>query len=184
MAKSKKNDTTVAATTTDAVTESHTITGTGMVTHQGRTINWMDISAKGLAYLLQYGFTQSMQDSVAGLAKDVRENPTDYEGKTPEEVVAEMLDTRQAAILAGTIGTRVGAARLSGIDKIMRDVAKERIKAACVAKGVAMPKGEALAALVDKYLAKYDDSVREEADRRMSTIKSAGDDVDLDELLA
>ena len=86
-----------------------------------------------------------------------------------QAVVAATMQKRYDAILAGTVGTRSGAPRLSGIEKIMRDVAREAIKARAVAKGVKMPEGEDLSAIVAKYIGNHPE-VRQIAQDRLDTM--------------
>lgn len=135
---------------------------------------------KATAYLLQYGFRQSLQDAVAGMKKALS-----AEGKSEAEINAAMAEATQKrfdSIMAGTIGIRVGAARVTGIEKLMRDVAIEALRAAAAAKGVALPKGKDLTALAEKYIAKHGDAVRAEAEKRQATAQEMAGD--LDELLA
>jgi hypothetical protein len=143
-----------------------------------------DVSPKGLLYLVQYGFKQSMQDSIAGYAKKLaEEGKPDDAGPYTEAEIAELVAERQADrfddIVSGEVGTRAGGGpRLSGIEKIMRDMAKDAIKAAVVAKGVKMPTGDTLAKFIDQYIAKHDATLRPEAQRRLDLTK-AGADTDL-----
>jgi len=134
-----------------------------------------------LAYLLQNGFNQSMVDSAA-LGKE------DKEGLSDDEVKALVNDKKQKRfenIVAGTVGTRVGGPRAVGIDKIMNDVAIERLKAILITqKGLKWPSGkgaaEKIAAFVTKYMgdAARASDVRAEAERRMSQV--APSDLDID----
>lgn len=154
------------------------------------TAELADLSPASLAYLAQYGFAKSLQDSVAGLAKAVKADPEDYRkdvedgtAMDDEELAkavteAKMLERFQA-IIAGTVGTRSGTPRLSGIDKIMRDVAREAIKARAVAKGVKMPEGDDLAGIVAKYLSNHPE-VRDEAERRQKAQASLAEGMEDD----
>jgi hypothetical protein len=131
---------------------------------------------KATAYLLQYGFRQSLQDAVAGMKKALS-----AEGKSDSEITAAMVDATQKrfdAIMAGTIGNRVGVSRVTGIEKLMRDVAIETLRVAAAAKKVALPKGADLTALADKYIAKHGDAVRAEAEKRQATANVMAGDLD------
>src|SRR6266481_10056488 len=105
-----------------------------------------------LAYLLQNGFNQSMVDSAA-LGKE------DKEGLSDDEVKALVADKKQKRfdnIVAGTVGTRVGGPRAVGIDKIMNDVAVERLKAILVnQKGLKWPSGKGAAEKIAAFVTKY-----------------------------
>jgi hypothetical protein len=94
-------------------------------------------------------------------------------------VIAFRQAKRLAAILAGRMEVGTTGARLSGIDKIMHDIAIEDIRKACVKARKTMPTGEALAGFVTKLLAKADARIRAEAMRRMALDADA---VDLDDL--
>lgn len=148
-----------------------------------------NLSVASLAYLAQYGFGKSLQDSVAGLKKEVGEDEAKFQkdlGVTltgtelADEVLARKMESRFDDIIAGTVGTRTSSPRLSGIDKIMRDVAKEAIKAKTMAKKVKMPEGEALAAIVAKYIANHEEAVKEEATRRMEAQATLAEGMDDD----
>lgn len=148
---------------------------------------------KALAYVIMNGFNQSMTDAAAftkeqkaeALAKAQETNP---EATLEDVTLAMATEARQKrfdAILSGTVGFRSGggSARLPQIEKVMKDIALERIKAAVVAKGVAMPKGDKLKAFVEQYLAKNGDAVRAEAQTRIDTAKAGVSDMDLEDLL-
>lgn len=128
------------------------------------------MSPDAIAYLLKVGFTGSMTDSGA-MPKAAKE------GKTPDAIQAELVAKRNkrfAAIVAGEVshGGTTGA-RATPIEQFQRQVAKERIKAACAANGKTMPKGEALGAMIDKLLAgKLAEEIKAEANARMATAAS------------
>lgn len=134
------------------------------------------------AYLLQYGFAQSMQDSIAGKAKAWREATNEEGNRLHSDVEVQVMlhDAQQArfdAIVEGTVSHGARGPRLATIDRIMRDVATERLKANAAKTKQSMPKGKELSALVDKYLAKYADSAKEEAQRRMD---ATAEEVEID----
>ena len=128
-----------------------------------------EVAAKGIDYLLQYGFAKSLQDCVAGMRKALAD-----EGKDEAAIEAELTATMQERfddILAGEVGTRTTGPRLRGIDKVKFDIATEELKAAFGLKKMAWPSGKGSAETIGKYvsafLAKHDDRVTEEANRRM-----------------
>lgn len=134
-----------------------------------------DITETGLLYLLQNGYSQSVQDARAGVATKMKEkdaNVTEAAIKTAEH---EKMQAKSDAIVAGTISIRAGGARLTGIDKIMRDVAREAIRKAIVAavakdgKKRTIPTGDKMTDLVEQYIAKNETAVRAEANRRLDT---------------
>lgn len=154
---------------------------------------------KRLAYLLTVGFTGSMTDAAA-FTKDQK---AIWEGKgkdrvkvrdlTEDEVEAKAVEKRTArydAIRAGTVAHRAFGPRLMGIDRVMQDVAKEQVLAAIAALNVkaraqgaperAVPKGDALAAYVEKWLAKHGDAVRTEAQARIDAAAKMADSADDD----
>jgi hypothetical protein len=141
------------------------------------TIDFAGATPATLAYCLMNGFHQSMVDAAA-FSKEEKE------GKTEDEVATMALAKRQSRfdnIVAGTVGARVGGPRVRGIDKLMHDVAHEKLIAIAVAKGKALPKGkgsaEKIATLIGMYLSdatRYD-AVKAEAQRRMDSSSDAGD---------
>ena len=130
------------------------------------------LPAASIAYLLQYGWAQSLQDTIAGLAKakaqELHETDDYKSGKLTDGNVADevslailaQLEKRQAAILAGTIGVRVGTVRdpLAGL-------AREQVKTALAKKGIKVEK-EKLAELVASHIAKNGEALRAELARR------------------
>lgn len=137
------------------------------------------IAEKGLAYLLQYGFSQSLQDSVAGHAAKLKAetvSKTDLSPKWNDAEIATQVYDRMAArvdaISTGDVGTgRVGP-RVLGIEAVMREVAFEAIKLHAAKNKVKLPaKAEERNKLIDSYLAKYAAKARTEAERRMAAVE-------------
>lgn len=135
-----------------------------------------DLPNTAIAYLLQYGFAKSLQDSVAGLAKKTREelaksDPDADEEEIDlqvEETVGDAQRKRFDAILSGTVGRTSTGPRAQGIDRVMRDVAKEWIAAGCATHKKTMPtKAAELNPMIDGVLAKHGDAIRDEASRRI-----------------
>lgn len=107
----------------------------------------------GLDYLLQYGFSQSLQDSIAGRAKAVRDelitrpegNDGSWVAPTEPEIEAAisadidgMLQKRMNAILAGTVAVRGSAAPKDPTSGIVREL----LVAWAKAKGKKLPKAD------------------------------------------
>lgn len=149
-----------------------------VVRYQSLSIDVSKIAPVGIDYLLQYGFAKSLQDSVAGLKKDVLANRKDYEKdiadgealsdeELAEVVIEDKLQSRFEAIVAGTVGTRSTGARHTGVEKVMRDIAREVIFARAVEKKVKRPEGDNLRDLVEKYLANHAE-VKALAEARMA----------------
>lgn len=157
----------------------------------GHKITTGDLNPAVVAYLLTNGFTQAISDAgaigKADMEKRAKANGPMFDDDGEEldgiELAREQLQTERRlakfnAILDGTISTRTVGPRVRGIDKVMRDVAKAWVLEAVAKAKMETPKAAALATLVDKYLAKYADKVRAEAERRMDS-----ESVDLDDLL-
>lgn len=133
------------------------------------------LPAASVAYLIQYGFAQSMQDCIAGLAKAKRadlEATDDFKaGKlTPENIADEIslailtqLEKRHKAIVEGTIGIRASAPR----DELS-SLAREQVRAALAKKGVKVEK-EKLAELVAAHIEKNRDKLVAELERRKAS---------------
>ena len=145
------------------------------ITAHGHTITASDLegmSPKAIGYLLANGYKQSLTDAAA-FTKETKA------GKSAAEVEAlanEKRSGRHAAILSGDVGAVVGS-RATPIEKFMRDVAHERIKAIATAKGVKMPKGDVLKAAMERVLAKQANDIRAEAEARMAAAKGASKDL-------
>lgn len=132
------------------------------------------LSGESLKYLLQYGFSQSLQDSIAGLAKakaeELRETD-DYKNgvMTDEDVDAEValaietkLKERRQAILDGTIGQKA----ISTPRDPLMGIAREQVRAAVKAKGAKVTK-EKLEELAKAHLEKNREAIAAEHKRRV-----------------
>jgi hypothetical protein len=127
---------------------------------------------ESIAYLLQYGWNQSLQDCIAGRAKAVaaeylegvkKGKPEQTPAEVKQMIVDDLLGTlgkRFDAIKAGTVGVRVGQPR----DEL-RAIAKEMVAAAVKAKKATVTK-EKFAELVQNLLDTKREAVQAEADRR------------------
>jgi hypothetical protein len=110
-----------------------------------------DLPEKAIAYLLQHGWSKSHTDSTAV-------NKEDMEGLTADQVKtmkADRMAKRNAAILAGEVGTRAGGPRLVGIDKMIQIVAMEEVVAWAASKGKKLPTGKGAAEKLRATIANY-----------------------------
>jgi hypothetical protein len=107
------------------------------------------IAESSVPYLLQYGYDQSMQDSIAGRAKRLRDKTHEDAVKAGTTVDLDQLDRdveadiqgalgkRHDAIVSGTVGTRVGRTA-----DPLAPVAREIIGAQLAAKGLKVGNGK------------------------------------------
>lgn len=65
-----------------------------------------DLPAEAIAYLLQYGWAQSLQDSVAGRAKKVRD---EADGESESEIVAMIREDEHGTMLKRFVESRAVA---------------------------------------------------------------------------
>lgn len=137
------------------------------------------LSATAIAYLLQYGWAQSLQDSIAGRAKAVAEEmlppvadrKADFVVPTQTQIDAAvatdidgMLQKRSAAIIAGTVATRgTGVARDPAAG-----IVRELLVAWAKAKGKKLPKADSdeYKALADRMREIKADDIKNELERR------------------
>lgn len=146
--------------------------------------------SKALAYVIANGFKQSMTDASAMTKEQKAKALTDAQAANPgveiteaqavEAKAHEQRTKRFADILAGNVGVGGGGPKLPQIDRVAREIAEEQIRAAVVAKGLQMPKGDNLKALVDKRLAVAGDAIRTAAQARIDAAKNAVDDLGID----
>ena len=146
------------------------------LTYKHFALDTASLSEKGRDYLLQYGFAKSLQDSVGGMRKELATPDESGKVMSESEIEAELnaaMQERFDDILKGEVGTRTQGPRLRGIDKVKFDIAVEELKAAFGTKKLAWPTGKGSAEIIGKYvaafLAKHDDRVTKEANRRMKT---------------
>lgn len=195
MAKAPKKESTVTETNETAPT---TTTADNLSLEYGdwktdaQTLGWPTGSPlpKALAYVIANGFKQSMTDASAmtkeqkaKALKDAQEaNPgvEITEAQAVEAKAVELRNKRFSDILAGNVGVGGGGPKLPQIDRVMRDIAEEQIRAAVVARGLAMPKGENLKTLIDKRLAVAGDAIRTAAQARIDAAKGAVEDLGID----
>lgn len=146
--------------------------------------------SKALAYVIANGFKQSMTDASAMTKEQKAKALADAQAANPgvdlteaqavEARAHEQRTKRFADILAGNVGVGGGGPKLPQSERVMREIAEEQIRAAVVAKGLAMPKGENLKALIEKRLAVAGDAIRTAAQARIDAAKNAVDDLGID----
>lgn len=146
------------------------------------------ILQKALAYVIANGFKQSMTDASAmtkeqkeKALKDAQEANPGVEITLEQAVEARAIEQRNkrfADILAGNVGVGGGGPKLPQIERVMREIAEEQIRAAVVAKGMAMPKGDNLKALIDKRLSVAGEAIRTSAQARIDSAKNAAADLE------
>lgn len=135
------------------------------------------LPAPALAYLLQYGWAQSLQDCIAGRAKVVRDEMAGQgEAAIAAAVQADIAGTlakRADAIKTGTVAKREG--KSTGHSKPFLGVAREMLAAVAKARGLTMPKAKAYAELLERFIAARRGAIQAEVERRAATVA-----VDLD----
>lgn len=155
----------------------------------------LGINPKGAFYLLQYGLSQSMQDSIAGMAKkldgavwteeDEKSDPDHVAGQAKfndvekKAQIHDALAERFATIRDGNVGSRSSGPRAKGIDKVIREYAWEVIttRAQMLGKSAGLPKkASERDIMIDKYLANEARAATAwiEAKRRMTEAKASG----------
>lgn len=138
-----------------------------------------------IAYLLQYGWAQSLQDSVAGRAKKVREESAAKEMDSAEidqAIQDDELGTMQKrmdAILSGVVrnGTR-GPRDVFG--SMFAKVAKDLLSAYAKAKGKKLPKANSdeLKVLLEKFTNANREAIETETKRRIEEANAVEVDAD------
>lgn len=191
MAKAAKNVPAADTGTAPSLSDDLTLTY-GQWNTSAQALGWptgIPIS-KQLAYVIANGFKQSMTDAsaVTKEQKDklLSEAQKDHPDVTMEQVVEahaiEQRNKRFADIVAGNVGVGGGGPKLPQIDRVMRDIAEEQIRAAVVAKNLAMPKGDSLKALIEKRLSVAGDAIRAAAQSRIDSAKAMA--AELDDILS
>lgn len=156
------------------------------------TLPVANLSNTSLSYLLQYGFTQSLQDAVAGVAKATKDAiandraaavkaidgaTTDMTDERLVEIaVANKTAARLTAIREGTVGTRRVGPRKTGVESIAWDIAVDEIKALAAKAGKKLPaKAADFNPMVEKYLTKHGDRIGKLATKRLAELNRATD---------
>lgn len=149
------------------------------LTQDGSSVVIDGLNAKTVEYLLAYGFNQSLQDSIAGRAKKVAEEEKD---KTAEEIESAVnadligaLGKRLDAILAGTIGMKVGTpkSKLSHFDRVAMAMLKDYAKL----KGKKLPKEKEK---LDDLFGRYVEANRKAIEERVAAEKAQNEEIELD----
>lgn len=138
------------------------------------SVKYAELPERSRVRMAMKAFNELLQDSLAFAKKDL-------EGKTEAEIEtmkAKSLDDRFNSILSGEFKVGGSGARLPQLDRVIRDIAEERLKAIAVAKGVPMPKGDVLKAALDKITAKGGDALKAEAQARIDSAKDMADDLE------
>lgn len=139
------------------------------------------LPAESIAYLLQYGWAQSLQDSIAGREKKVRDEykAKSDAGEDPGSVeigVAQDLDAalskRMDAILAGTMGQRDSTPR-DPFGAMCKRIASEMLsKALKASKTTVKRDSDKWAELLAQVSEKYASQISAEAKRRLESTES------------
>jgi hypothetical protein len=146
----------------------------------------LKVAESSVPYLLQYGYDQSMQDSIAGRAKRLRDKAAEDATKNGTVVDVDQLDRdveadiqgalgkRHDAIVNGTVGTRVGRKA-----DPLNEIAGAIVMAQLAARGKKVGKGKEVSwqnfnELVADFLADpgHRAKAQKEADRQAAFIKS------------
>lgn len=144
-----------------------------VLSYQDFKVPVSDIDPAGLRYLLQYGFAKSLQDCVAGQKKVLTDEltPDGQRVHSDTEVAVALHDKMQdrvTMICSGSVGTGVRGPRVTGVAKVMKDIAARKLTLVFASRGEPKPKGEAWNDLIAKYLAKYGDKVKAEAEQEIA----------------
>lgn len=134
------------------------------------------LPAASIAYLLQYGWAQSLQDSIAGRAKKVREE-YEVKGEFDAEEISLAIDEdldgqlskRADSIIAGTMGQRESVSRDPFGTMCKRIAAEMLAKALKASKTVVKRDTDQWAKLLDQVSEKYRDTIAAEAKRRLDS---------------
>jgi hypothetical protein len=142
----------------------------------GKTVEFDtdDMSEKAIRYLMEYGVRQCLNDSIAGLRKELKDEGTDEAEITDQ--LNDAIDERWASVLDGTVGTRASGPRLRGLDAFIRDVAVDEIKANAAKLDMKLPKGEEYTKFRDAYIAKHRERLTPIAQERMDAVTAGAED--------
>lgn len=183
MTKNAKN--TVAETT--EITKSYTsvdatlhVPDDMVLQFDGHTVAVPNLPPQSIIYLLQYGFAQCLQDMSLAQIRAMAERKGI--SMTAGEV-AEALDARRATkvenLLNGQIFVRkAGVPKGTTFDRMVLTVAKEWLAAFAHSKGKPLPKGDAYTTLLEKFIAKNEETLKVEAQRRIDMAPRRTDDDD------
>lgn len=140
------------------------------------TVKYSDLPMKSQVRMAVKAFNELMQDSTAFSKEQL-------DGKTESEIdamKAEKRDARFNSILTGEFKVGGGGARLPQIDRVINEIAEERVKAIAVARKVPMPKGDVLKSAIAKIIARDPDGIKKDAQARIDSASAlAGDLADV-----
>lgn len=166
---------------------------TQTLTYKSFTLDTATITPEGIAYLLQYGFSQSLQDCVAGRAKKVRDEYTKaYETalaaserdgtEEPDPIDEDEVEAAVEADLQGAMGKRLDAIRDGSVAIRVHSgneakdptsgIVRELLVAWAKSKGGKLPKAdsEEYRALAGKMRELKADYIATELERRRSAV--------------
>lgn len=152
------------------------------LTYGDTTVTVADLPDTSIAALLSRGLTHYLGNEQASKVtswKKTEEGQT----ATEAEIEAKAESYRTAAmdaLLNGTVGSRSGGPKLKGIDRLVRIVAEEMLRAYAAKRNMKVPtKKEQLDPMIEKYLsvAQYAEAVKAEAERRFAL---QGDEADVE----
>lgn len=133
----------------------------------GPKVDLMELTLDTVHRLAQYGARQWVQDSIAGMAKEMKGEGAD-EDAIKAALVAEQ-EARWQSIVDGTVGTRSTGPRVRGVERIIRDVALEEMRSVMGKLNKKLPKGQELQDTLAKYIRANEAKLRGEAERRMAS---------------
>jgi hypothetical protein len=146
-------------------------------------------AAKVLTYLAQRGYDENMTN-IAALDKDRKAKMLkDVPATDHEAHIAAWIDTRRAekaaATLAGDFTVRKAVSRMSPLEKEIDKLAKALITTQCKAHNRPVPKGDDMAATVEKVLAvpAHRDRLQIEAQAALASAAELAAGVDITAML-
>lgn len=139
------------------------------------------LSPKAIAYLLQYGWSQSLQDSVAGRAKKVRDEMTEKDADVSADDISAAVESdelgtmqkRMDAILNDTIGERSASVLLTPFEKAFNAICSEKLKEYAKGKNKKLPKvdSDEYKAIWEKFAEANKESFTNAANERLEAAK-------------
>lgn len=161
-----------------------------MLKYENIEVAVTDLPAESLKILAQRGFTHVFGNECAAYKTRLV-----AKGKMTEDeisaAVVKWTETKFAALVDGTFTVRASGPRLSGIESLMKAIAKKwlinntglggaiiKVKALAAARGEILSKDEAFAHVLHVFSIKKADEIRAEAERQISASKDLGDDDD------
>ena len=167
-------------------------------TYGAFTIDTTTLPAKSLEALISRGITHYLGNEQASKVSTWVKTQSD-EGVTiaedeKEAKKLELVTAAHAALLDGTIGTRVGGPKLDPLTKALRDIAGEEVANILKGAGQKVPKGKetvhvkgedlTFADLVSRRIENpaHAERLAKAAKKRVAEAKSAGENASLDDL--